>query len=69
MQGILTYCATPTLPYHLYADEWELLVLPAPLPSVRVSKKEFFDRLSRLPSSRLFCWKMDLPWGIGFQWR
>ena len=33
-QGILTYGTTPTLPYHLYADEWELLVLPAPLTSV-----------------------------------
>ena len=26
-QGILTYCANRTLPYHLYADESGLLVL------------------------------------------
>ncbi len=32
-QGILTYCATRTLPYHLYANECELLVLTAPLTS------------------------------------
>ena len=44
MQGILTYCTTRTLPYHLYADECELFVLTAPLTSVRLSK-EFFDSL------------------------
>ncbi len=40
-QGIFTYCATRTLPYHLYADECELLVLSAPLTSVSLSKKVF----------------------------
>ena len=40
-QGILTYCTTRTLPYHLYADECELLVLTAPLTSVSLSKKIF----------------------------
>ena len=40
-QGILTYCATRPLPYHLYADEGELLVFGAPLTSGSLSKKEF----------------------------
>ena len=44
-QGILTYCATRTLPYRLYADECELLVLAAPLTSASFVKKDFFDRL------------------------
>ena len=44
-QGILTYGATPTLPYSKYADEWELLVLTAPLTSFSLSKKQFFDKL------------------------
>ncbi len=44
-QGILTYCTTRTLTYHLYADACELLVLTAPLPSVSLSKNQFFDRL------------------------
>ena len=38
-QGILTCCATRTLPYHLYADECELLALTASLTSVSLSKK------------------------------
>jgi len=41
LQGILTYCATRPLPYHLYADEGALLVLPAPLTSVSLSKTSF----------------------------
>ena len=40
-QGILTYFPTRTLPYHLYADACELLVLSAPLTSVSRSKKNF----------------------------
>ncbi len=40
-QDILTYFATRTLPYHLYADESELLGLTAPLTSVSLSKKSF----------------------------
>ena len=40
-QGILTYCTTRTLPYHPYADECELLVLPALLTSVSLSKISF----------------------------
>ena len=40
-QGILTYCTTRTLPYHLYADECELFVLTAPLTSVSLSKRGF----------------------------
>jgi len=46
-QGILTYCTTPTLPYHLYADEWELLVLTAFVTSATGDKNKFFDRLQR----------------------
>ncbi len=46
MQGILTYCATRTLTYHLYADACELLVLTAPLTSASLSKNEFSDRLT-----------------------
>ena len=44
-QGFLTYCTTRTLPYHLYADECELLVLTALLTSGSLSKNKFFDRL------------------------
>ncbi len=40
-QGILTYCATRSLPYHLYADECALLVLAAPLTSGSLSKLVF----------------------------
>ena len=40
-QGILTYFATRTLPYHLYADACELLILSAPLTSASLSKKSF----------------------------
>ena len=40
-QGILTYCITPTLPYYLYADEWELFVLAASLTSASLSKISF----------------------------
>jgi len=40
-QGILTYCATPTLPYHLYADEWESLVLTAFVTSASLPKNFF----------------------------
>ena len=42
-QGILTYCTTDPLPYHLYADECQLFVLPAFVTSVRLSKM-CFDR-------------------------
>ena len=44
----MTYIATPTLPYHLYADEWELLVLTASLTSASLSKNKFFDRLTEV---------------------
>ena len=42
---VLTYCATRPLPYHLYADECELLVLTALVTSDSLSKNKFFDRL------------------------
>ena len=32
-QDILTYCTTRLLPYYLYADEGELFVFDASLPS------------------------------------
>jgi len=40
-QGILTYCATRPLPYHLYADEGALLVLPTFVTSASLSKTSF----------------------------
>ena len=40
-QGILTYCATRPLPYHLYADEGALLVLPTLVTSASLSKTGF----------------------------
>ena len=40
-QGVLTYCANRTLPYHLYADGSGLLVLTAPLTSASLSKITF----------------------------
>ena len=40
-QGILTYCTTRSLPYHLYADGSELFVLMALVTSVSLSKKIF----------------------------
>ena len=46
-QGILTYIANRTLPYHLYADESGLLVLVALLTSASLSKNKFFDRLQK----------------------
>ena len=45
-QGVLTYCATRSLPYHLYANGSELLVLTPLLTSARLSKTEFFDSLT-----------------------
>ena len=41
-QDILTYCTTRTLPYHLYADGFELFVFGAPLTSASLSKKYIF---------------------------
>jgi len=46
-QGILTYCASRPLPYHLYADEGEMLVLTAPMVSAG-------DRKIRQPSKCKF---------------
>ena len=46
-QGVLTYCATRPLPYHLYADECELLVLTALLTSARLSKISFLTACKR----------------------
>ena len=40
-QDILTYFTTRTLPYHLYADGFELFVFGASLTSVSLSKKSF----------------------------
>jgi len=40
-QGILTYCVTRPLPYHLYADEGALLVLPTFVTSASLSKTGF----------------------------
>jgi len=40
-QGILTYCVTRPLPYHLYADESALLVLPTFVTSSSLSKTSF----------------------------
>jgi len=51
-QGILTYIAIRTLPYHLYADECGLLVLTAPLTSASLSKNKFFDRLKAASPAR-----------------
>ena len=42
-QGILTYCTTRTLPYHLYADGFELLVFGASLTSGSLSKSFLTD--------------------------
>ena len=36
-QYILTYCTNRTLTYHLYADECDLFVFGASLPSVSLS--------------------------------
>jgi len=38
VQGILTYYTTRLLPYHLYADEGELLVFGASLTSGSLAK-------------------------------
>ena len=42
-QGVLTYCTTRTLPYHLYADECELLVFGVSLTSVGLSGYQKFN--------------------------
>ena len=54
-QGILTYSINRTLPYHLYADEFDLFVFGASLPSASLSKNEFFDRLGPGLDDRVFC--------------
>ncbi len=41
-QDILTYCASRTLTYHLYADESGLLVLETLVTSASLSKKQVF---------------------------
>ena len=46
-QGLLTYCTTRSLPYHLYADGSELFVLTALVTSASLSKNLFFDRLTK----------------------
>ena len=55
-QDILTYCTTRILPYHLYADGFELFVLTALLTSGSLSKKWFFDKLKKkdLPGKSFF---------------
>ena len=50
-QGILTYCATRPLPYHLYADEGALLVLPTLVTSVILSKTSFLTECKDLCAS------------------
>jgi len=48
VQGVLTYCTTRLLPYHLYADGVELFVFGAPLTSGSLPKNKLFDRLRPL---------------------
>ena len=54
-QDILTYCWVRTLPYHLYADGFDLFVFGASLPSASLSKNKFFDRLKRGIAPLLHC--------------
>ena len=58
VQGVLTYCTTRTLPYHLYADECELLVFGASLPSVGFIKNRSLIGTKRagFPLLFLFVW-------------
>ncbi len=43
---VLTYCTNGRTTVPTYADADRLLVFVAPLTSVSLSKKEFFDRLT-----------------------